>query len=60
MMLYAKTNRSVFHYAGVLNPRGVDVPVVGSTGPLLQALLLVPIDLTVQQKAYPDRHADTQ
>ena len=43
LILDVKTNRSVFDYAGALNHGGVYVTVGGSTGRLLQALVLTPM-----------------
>ncbi|MDB5209261.1 MAG: alcohol dehydrogenase [Sediminibacterium sp.] len=43
LILDAKTNRSMFDYARVLNRNGVYVTVGGSTGRLIQALILGPL-----------------
>ena len=50
LILDVKTNRSMFDYARALCPNGVYVTVGGSTGRLLQSLLLAPLIRTIQKK----------
>jgi NADPH:quinone reductase-like Zn-dependent oxidoreductase len=50
LILDVKTNRSVFDYARVLNLNGTYATVGGSTGRLLQALVLGPIISRISKK----------
>ena len=50
LILDAKTNRSMFHYARSLSPNGVYVTVGGSISRLLQALLLGPLISIIHKK----------
>ena len=50
LILDVKTNRSMFEYARALCPNGVYVTVGGSTGRLLQGLLLAPLIRMIHKK----------